>query len=545
MRLHWPRLFGGRSSGRPSPRTQRVRPCLEHLEDRLTPTVTPHGGALLPNVNVQGVYYGADWDSYPYDFFAVYLDQFLGNIVQSSYMDMLSNAGYGVGRGSATPGVVVSAYPGLFLSDSQIQTALEQQIWNGGVKRPDSNTLYVVFVEDNVVVQAFGTNSQTGFNGYHGAFQGFVPTSGWPGFALQDLHYAVIPYPGGWVGNGRTYSLSDFDSQTLAASHEIAEAVTDPNDGYKTKGWYDDSQSPGEVGDMCAGSTVYLNGRAVQRIVDQHDQPMTPVGATAQTPVTFLLTNGGYLYVGNPGSWTYVGYGISSISNQSIDWFGQAFIDVVKTNGDVYEYHVGRGWNYLWGGGISARADQAASYVLFGGGVLDEYHDVFNTWSYVNGSVSSFDAGTDRYGVNMVDMIFNGGSAWEYSDSGYWHYLGANVVSVSAGQNGFSDMIFSNGNAEWYSEAANAWSLIAYGAAQVTTGTDANGNFMINVLLQGGSAWEYRVGYGWTFLANGVSSMSKGIGGVVDLLFSNGLAYAYQGNGSNSLLYPFWVVGVS
>ena len=39
----------------------RFLPTLERLEDRLVPTVTYHGGTLLPHVEVQGMYLGSDW----------------------------------------------------------------------------------------------------------------------------------------------------------------------------------------------------------------------------------------------------------------------------------------------------------------------------------------------------------------------------------------------------------------------------------------------------------------------------------------------------
>ena len=39
----------------------RFLPTLECLEDRLVPTVTYHGGTLLPHVEVQGMYLGSDW----------------------------------------------------------------------------------------------------------------------------------------------------------------------------------------------------------------------------------------------------------------------------------------------------------------------------------------------------------------------------------------------------------------------------------------------------------------------------------------------------
>src|SRR6516225_3074416 len=95
-----------------------------------------------------------------------------------------------------------------------------------------------------------------------------------------DIHYAVIPYAGGNVPlssgpdvNLQRSFLSRLDSMTLSASHELAEAVTDPNINYKTLGWNDDGYDDGEVGDIANAQTVYLNGYAVQRIADQNDQP--------------------------------------------------------------------------------------------------------------------------------------------------------------------------------------------------------------------------------------------------------------------------------
>src|SRR5947208_1033468 len=92
------RWFGSRiSSSRTavghSTRRKSVQPALEALETRDVPTVTFHGGPLLRNVEVQGLYLGSDWSTN-----ATLRQQsgqfegFLNNIVHSSYMDMLTNA---------------------------------------------------------------------------------------------------------------------------------------------------------------------------------------------------------------------------------------------------------------------------------------------------------------------------------------------------------------------------------------------------------------------------------------------------------------------
>ncbi len=56
----------------------------------------------MPNVEIQALYYGSDWSSSFANAIQVsYLDGFLKNLVNSSYMDALWLAlGHGVGRGT-------------------------------------------------------------------------------------------------------------------------------------------------------------------------------------------------------------------------------------------------------------------------------------------------------------------------------------------------------------------------------------------------------------------------------------------------------------
>src|SRR5438445_7718218 len=109
MRSFWSRLrtvFGrGKAHAkRVKPRRQRrVLGCgrFEQLESRELLTVTYHGGALLSKVEAQGVYLGSDWvANSSLNNQATALDQYVGYVVNSPYMDMLTTAGYNVGRGS-------------------------------------------------------------------------------------------------------------------------------------------------------------------------------------------------------------------------------------------------------------------------------------------------------------------------------------------------------------------------------------------------------------------------------------------------------------
>src|SRR5262245_61968218 len=90
-----------------SKKKKAPRVCLEleGLEERRVMSVTNHGGAVLPNVEVQALYYGSDWlTSAAYRTQTTAIDGFLNDVVHSPYMDLLTNAGYGVGRGSSDAG---------------------------------------------------------------------------------------------------------------------------------------------------------------------------------------------------------------------------------------------------------------------------------------------------------------------------------------------------------------------------------------------------------------------------------------------------------
>src|SRR5262249_50589102 len=157
-------------------------------------------------------------------------DAFLADLTNSAYMDALNRAGYGVGRGSATAGVVdtVSLASGSTITDASIQARLSADIAAGRVQPVDANRLYVVFVQPNVAVNLGGGQgtTQQGILGYHGAFAG-------PGG--QTVRYAVIAYPGGAAHNS-SMGTSAIDQLTAVASHEVAEAVTDPDVNFGTLG---------------------------------------------------------------------------------------------------------------------------------------------------------------------------------------------------------------------------------------------------------------------------------------------------------------------
>lgn len=531
---HWLfELFAGRAARSPDRRVPARRPVrleVELLEDRRTPTITYHGGALLPHVEAQAVFLGSDWvSSSTYVQQSQYLNGFVHTIVNSSFMDMLTAAGYGVGRGTAGPAATdpIALQKSVVLTDAQIQADLQLAINAGLVQPPDANRLYVIFVEDNVQVgMDDGSTSHADFLSYHGAFAG-KSTANQP----VDVRYVVVPYPGGTVGNLIVPGLSAVQSMTECASHEIAESVTDPDVNYAALGWYDDALND-EAADVVNLQYVTLDGYVVQRVADQDDQGMTPTGAAPMRSVGFDLLTDGKLYEHTAAGWTFLVTGVASISSQSIDDNGEAMIDVVLMNGDAFEYHDNGGWVFLAHNVKQACAGEGVSYVLGTNGQLREYNDNSGTWSgTLNTNVVSIDAGTDRYGANMVDGVTKAGVFFQSSDSTGLHSWCSNAVAVSAGADGVSLVLLKSGTVYELSEIGGAFTYIASNVAQMAVGTDPTGAAMFDVVSTAGVLSEYRSSTGWKTLASGVATVGKARAGLVDVVFTNTSSYQHTASG--------------
>jgi hypothetical protein len=554
------------------PVRRRLRLEVEPLEERAVPTITYHGGPLLTHVDVQAMYLGSDWSTPAYQPQVAYFDGFLNDLVHGSFMKTLNKAGYGVDTGTFSAGVIdplslTQGDPTACLSARAIEARLHSAINNGTLNAPNANSLYVVFVEDDVPV-AFHPGNSTSINafaGYHSVFR-----DNGRGNNSTDVYYAVVTYPGGTVGNGwGVYSPWLFNTavgrtqeMTIAASHEVAEAATDPAFGYTAApGWWDDTfGGGGEVGDISAWQATYLHGYAVQRISDVHDQAMTPAGASSLPgrALSFVLQADGLHEVVNGALVsTPIATGVASISDQSVDLDGRVMIDYVDTSGNAFSFHDdGSSPEKIWdasaqGVGVTqAVADQGAHYLLLANGQL--WQAKYNTylvfqnqnpwvWSKKADNVRSISAGTDQFGVTSVDYVTTSGAAAEYSDATGFHSLEASGVSaVSAGQQGASALLLATGEADFYDEATGSTTILAAsGVMQVTVGTDANGNALVERLDTTGTLYEYQNGPSAspTQIQSGVQSISKARADVVDALLTSG-AFTEHDDGTNTWTGP-------
>ena len=227
------------------------------------------GGPVISNVKIISVMWGSSVDKTV----SGQVGGFYSTIVNSSYMDWLSeyntnitatNGHQGtnqtIGRGTFSGVYTITPSTGnaTAVDDSAIQSELAAQIAAGHLPANSDDTLYMVSFPAGVTISlTFGGSTAYScqeFCAYH--------NSGHAGSG--NLYYGVLPDFSGACSSG-CGNNDMFSNYTAAASHEITEAITDPQVG-DTPGntvdypmaWYD--SAGGEIGDICVGTTASLPG---------------------------------------------------------------------------------------------------------------------------------------------------------------------------------------------------------------------------------------------------------------------------------------------
>ena len=208
-----------------------------------------NNGPLLANVQVYTLFWGSAWGG-SQSLLVSQLNGFFQYILTSPLMSVLAQysvPAYQIGNGSWTGTYsLTSSEPGGgsgTVTDAQIQAQLQALITAGTLPQPNANSLYFIYLPPGVVVSALGGSSCSLFCGYHSCMG-------------TATYYAVMPYP---CSNGCTGGLTDFAALTSISSHELCEAITDPQPG---TGWV--NQQGQEIGDICAWQTGVLGGYTVQ-----------------------------------------------------------------------------------------------------------------------------------------------------------------------------------------------------------------------------------------------------------------------------------------
>ena len=181
-----------------------------------------------------------------------YLRDFGDKITSTDWWHKVMD-GFDVQDGTSTAHVELpDPFSGQIFSDDQVKSWVASQITNGALPFPNVDTMYLIYVPYGGQVTLGNDVSCQNFGGYHGA--GDVVTDG----GTKRFVYAILNDCRG--PNGTPQQLKD--DQTYVASHEIAEAATDPDINTSDNGgWYmppgNDawvtSRAGGENADLCNG----------------------------------------------------------------------------------------------------------------------------------------------------------------------------------------------------------------------------------------------------------------------------------------------------
>ncbi len=244
-----------------------------------------NGGPVITCPMIYATFWGSHWTtSASYLSEAGRLTQFLTDLVNSEYMNVLSQYGAGSGQGSGLF-MQASFFTNIAssLSDADIHNILQGAITSGVIPEPPANNtthVIMIFLDESVAVNDSSLGivmcEPAGDNafGYHYFFN---TANG------NLLPYAVIPALddacltnscGGDGGCSLHLSQTQEQRRTQVASHEFAEMVTDPQ--FPT-GWFGPTSD--ENGDICNGESDFIvvgpNTWDVQRQYSKHDDIAT------------------------------------------------------------------------------------------------------------------------------------------------------------------------------------------------------------------------------------------------------------------------------
>lgn len=173
------------------------------------PLLVNHGGPILANPQIVAITWSDDGD-------APTLDGFVDKIGVGNYWNSIA-CEYGIGPAVSGPcnHVHIPGPAPATLTDSQLEQLIRKSVSSpqtSGWPAPTADTLYLVFISDSTDYQMRTQSGlvsicNSGVGGYHTST---VLSGG------TEIPWAVVPRCG------------DMDRTTNAASHEIAEAATDP-----------------------------------------------------------------------------------------------------------------------------------------------------------------------------------------------------------------------------------------------------------------------------------------------------------------------------
>src|SRR5215467_2657045 len=293
------------------------------LAARAGAQLTYFGGPVISNVHVVQVLYGSgSYDAQVAGTASPTMGNFYSDLTgtNSGYTNLLTQYNTTIPEGTNQT-IGYGTFDGLFqivpsagnngstITDDQIQSELLAQITAGHLPAPlldaagNVNTVYMIFFPPGKTITQGGSSSCVagGFCAYHGTTSNT--------FNSNNLLYGVHPdMQSGLCSTGGCGSAGVFGNYTSVTSHELTEAITDPDVGIAFDfapplAWYD--MVNGEIGDICNGQqgTYVANGtsytvqlefsNAANDCVLPPPPPSTPDFFVTGSPTSQTITAGG------------------------------------------------------------------------------------------------------------------------------------------------------------------------------------------------------------------------------------------------------------
>jgi hypothetical protein len=201
------------------------------------PTEINYGGGVLGNPVFVSISFSNDDAT-----LIAGADDFFATVGSTAYWTATTSE-YGVNAGVAAAPIHLNEMMSGTIQDSDIISFLAGHLASGAFGTPDVNAIYAIIypASVNINVQGLGMSCDA-FGGYHDSIV----------FDGGTFVYAVLPRCPGFIPDA-----GDLDCLTGAASHELIEAVTDPDINNPAWAQTDEQHEVwnmllyGEVGDIC------------------------------------------------------------------------------------------------------------------------------------------------------------------------------------------------------------------------------------------------------------------------------------------------------
>ena len=232
--------------------------------------LTFHGGKVLRSPDVVPVYVGPYWQTPAGARDRARNDAAMAALVKDPGQTELWKE-YGGGAGTTSPSKVLTGVSRRDFSKEDVEALVEAQVRAGAFDVSDPERIFTLVLPPGATLHDGGASSPAGLGGFH---DNVTAPDGHP------VYYAVVVYSerSGTRVNGIDFTGTPIDNVTITESHEISEAVTDPDVGLAIDtgdshylAWYDD--------------TTPIRRRDGTMVLDGRGRPMLGKGEIGDIPV--------------------------------------------------------------------------------------------------------------------------------------------------------------------------------------------------------------------------------------------------------------------